>query len=994
MHKIWKSKGSKAWLITTTAVMSFMLIVGIVATQVSLVYGTLSLVLGGYRYVAAEDQAKYYESKYATKEESVAAGKALAEEIVAEGVVLLKNELVGSTPALPLTAGSKVSVFGKGSVSMIYGGSGSGGRSADAVVNFYSALNTAGFDVNPTLKSFYETNSQSGTGRPAIPAMGTILSGFEVGETPVANYSGTVTSSYSQYNDAAIIVLTRIAGEGYDLPRTMKTSWSSDTPVAGARSASDHYLQLDQNETDLIQHVASNENFDKVIIVINSGSAMELGFLDDPTHYAYHSKIKAALWVGNPGGTGNHAIAKILKGEVNPSGRLSDTYPRNFKNDPTWANFGNNLIEKGNEYFLRNWGTSAVNNGTYFVRYEEGIYVGYRYYETRGYTASLGQQGDPVDWYDQTVIYPFGYGQSYTQFTWALQSQVPANSTAVDADDEITATVRVTNSGSVAGKDVVQLYYTAPYIDGEIEKSHVVLGAFAKTGLIQPGAHEDVTLTLKVSDMASYDWNDANNNGFKGYELDPGAYTIRIGQNAHTADINLAYSITTGIEIDTASNQFDDVSNHITQYFSRSNWQGTFPQSPVKEDRSLSYNVLPNNQATRDFLKPFTSHTVTEEYDAGKPWYTTVMPEQGVPSELNLQDLLIESTDPVTGKKSYSVAHDDPRWVTILNQLTIDDMKKLVGLGAFRTESITTIRKPETQDFDGPSGWVIGSFMSAVGSDIEVTFFPAASLVAATWNVDLAREIGEMVGDEGIWGGVKDGMQRTFSGWYAPGVNIHRSQFGGRNFEYYSEDGLLSGKIAAQVIQGAQSNGTYTFIKHFALNDQETNRSDNGLATWANEQSMREIYFKPFEIAVKEGQTRGLMSSFNRIGAEWTGSSYALLTEVLRNEWGFRGMVITDYNGPAFMNLDKMIRGGGDLNLFQSIPGGSFNIEMNATQVTALRNASHNILYTVVNSNAMNSIASARLLPLWEVYMYVSFGVVTAGLAAWGYFAIKKALRG
>lgn len=993
MNSIWKTKQVKKWVIGASVIGSFMLVVGIVSTQVSLIYGTLSLVLGGYRYVAAEDTIKYYESIYDSKEESVAAGRALSEEVVSEGIVLLKNDLIGTSPALPLAAGSKVSVFGKGSVEMIYGGSGSGGRGTDSVINLYDALDDVGFDVNPTLKAFYDNDDESGDGRASVPAMGTILAGFAVGETPVSSYSSSITSSYENYDDAAIIVITRIAGEGYDLPRTMKTSWSNDAAVSGARSANDHYLQLDQNETDLIQHVANNDNFDNIIIVINSGSAMELGFLDDPTHYAYSDKISAALWMGNPGGTGNNALAKILAGTVNPSGRLPDTYARDFKQDPTWANFGNNLVEKGNEYFLRNWGTSAVNNGTYFVRYEEGIYVGYRYYETRGYTSSLGLQGDPVDWYEDHVVFPFGYGQSYTSFDWALQSQAPANGSAILEDDTLSVTVRVSNTGTVAGKDVVQLYYTAPYIAGGIEKSSVVLGGFAKTGIIQPGAHEDVTITLDVEAMASYDWNDANTNEFKGYELDAGTYQLHVSRNAHESELSVSYHLDEAVQFDSATNQFDDVSSHIATYLSRNNWVSTFPKSPVNADRSLSLNVLPNNATTREFLAPFTSHTVDEDYDADQPWETDVMPEYDVPSEMNLQDLLVESIDPVSLKKTYSASFDDPRWDEILNQLSLDELKTLVGLGAFRSESIETIRKPETQDFDGPSGFVIGSFMSAVGSDIEVTFFPAESLVAATWNVDLAKRIGEIVGDEGIWGGMKDGMQRTFSGWYAPAVNIHRSQFGGRNFEYYSEDGLLSGMLAANVIQGAQSNGTYTFVKHFALNEQETNRSDNGLATWANEQSMRELYFKPFELAVKVGETRGMMSSFNRIGSTWTGCSYPLLTEVLRNEWGFRGMVITDYNGPAYMNLDKMIRGGGDINLFQSIPSGSFTGEMDATQVSVLRNAAKNILYTVVNSNAMNSIASAKLMPLWELTMYITFASTTLVLAGWGYLAIKKAQK-
>lgn len=1002
MGIIWKNTGSRVWLIVTSFLCILMLLIGILSTQVSLFFGTLNLVFGGYRYAKSDvEPTIYYQSQYSSKEESVAAISELTERIAGEGIVLLKNDNVsGGGKALPLSSQMKVSVFGKNSVNMVYGGSGSGGRSADGVVNLYDALKSVGLDYNPALKDFYSDNSRSGSGRDKHPIMGTILAGFAVGETPVKNSQGALTSGYSElsstyagYNDAAIIVISRIGGEGYDLPRSMKSSFGSNATItSGAHSMDDHYLQLDKNETDLIEHVCNN--FDRVIILINSGTSMELDFLTTELYWGqlgyndFSSKIQAALWIGNPGQNGNAALAKILTGEINPSGRTVNTFATDFKKDPTWNNFGNNLYEDGNKYFINSWGSTAVNAGGYFVRYEEGIYMGYRYYETR-YASLLPDQQKANEWYQDNVVYPFGYGLSYTSFSWAIESQTPS----MEKDGTISVTVNVTNTSTVAGRDVVQLYYTSPYYSGGIEKAHVVLGDFAKTSIIEPGASESVTVNIKVSDMASYDWSDANNNGFKGYELDPGNYIIRLSRNSHVTEHEIMYTLLTNIQYDVdpvtgypVVNRFDKVSDHIantSRYLSRNDWEGTWPRNPVNlSSLRNSYNVLQAGPETNNFLSELRNHNVTSNYDTGKPWYTSEMPLYGQRGELMLSDLV-------------GLDYDNEKWDLLLNQLTIQEMAQLIGVGAFNTVNLPSIGKPPTKEYDGPAGFVIGSFMSIGGNDTEVAFYPCQSLIGATWSKELARLMGEAIGEEGLWGAVIDGTQFTFSGWYAPGVNIHRSPFSGRNFEYYSEDGLLSGKLAAEVCAGALSKGVYTFIKHFAVNDQEMHRSANGLVTWLDEQAMREIYLKPFEIAVKEGGTTAVMSSFNRIGTEWAGSSYDLLTEVLRNEWGFRGMVITDFNnGPGtYMDLDKMIRGGGDLNLYQMGWLSTSPKDLTPTQVTAMRNASKNILYTIANSNAMHNMVGRQLMPIWVVTMLIIFGAITAGLGVWGYFAIRKAYR-
>lgn len=982
IKSIWKDKLSRAWLIVTLVVFVLGLAINLVLTQNSFIYNTINSVLGGEVRVHVSgdpSQYQYFTSDYPDKASTLAAANALNEKIVEEGIVLLKNENGALPIATPesdskVSVRPKISVFGKNSVNLVYGGSGSGGASSKGAVTLYESLESAGYDCNPVLKRFYES-SESGSGRPSSPQMGDILAGFETGETPVSSYNKTVKESYSSYNSAAFVVISRIGGEGYDLPRTMKTDFTDGAAkINGARNAEDHYLQLDQNETDMIKEAAAN--FDKVIVIINSAEAMELGFLDDSAHYAYSDKIKGALWIGSVGKTGINALGRILNGTVNPSGRTVDTYARNFKNDPTWQNFGNNNVTDGNRYFV-----SGKKRAAYATEYEEGIYVGYRYWETRGYVEA--QKGNS-DWYKQNVVYPMGYGKSYTEFSWELVNGAELRSAELNEKSVLTVKVKVTNTGNVAGKDVVQLYVTAPYEKNGIEKAHVVLAGFEKTPMLYPQGEADgskpascvLEINVPVYYFASYDYSDANRNGNRGYEIEAGDYGLKICRDAHTVEDEVILNVDEMLiknDVETGSkveNRFDDVSSYIKKYMSRADFEGTFPAPPTKEERTVEQSFIDSLNYT--------------ENDVGQKWTATEKPNQSK-RQISYNDTKVKLYNLIDKPYKHEL------WDELLDQLTVQQMVQMIGTGNYNTTQIPNIAKPRTTDPDGPVGFT--AFMGDP-SVYDTCFYASGCIVGATYNKELAFEFGEMVGNEGLIGNAA-GDGRPYSGWYAPAVNIHRSPFSGRNWEYYSEDGYLSGIMAANVIQGAKSKGVYCYVKHFALNDQETNRSNNGILSWANEQSMREIYLRAFEITVKDGETTAMMSSFNRIGKTWAGGSYELLTEVLRGEWGFKGMVVTDYNyATPYMNVDQMLRAGGDLNLSQANYPSSTD---SPTQVTVLRNATKNILYTVASSNAMNGLGDGVIyrydLPMWVRYMLIGDAVLVAVLAALGTLAVLHAVK-
>lgn len=983
-------KKTKIWFIVMAVVLILEVVITTVLLKVPIVTNSLSLVFGGERANIVEDnRAEWYDRQYSSKEEVLNAANDFVVEAEKEGIVLLKNE----NNVLPLTAdGVRVSVFGKNSANIVYSGSGSGSSaSSTARKTLYESLEAAGISCNETLKSFYEDSGKSGGGRPGNPAMtsGQRLSGFGTGETPIKSYTSDVTDSYAEYPDAAIVVFSRIGGEGFDLPRTMAESFNGPA-VEGASSADSHYLELDENEKALLNHV--KENFSNVIVVLNVGTTMEIPELEAD------EGIDAILWMGFPGATGVMALGQILRGmdaegnQLSPSGHTVDTWVSDFSMDPTWYNTGVYGSEYGNRYLYGGATTDYA-----FVNYEEGIYVGYRYYETRGYEEA--KKNPQSTWYEDSVVYPFGYGLSYTTFEWDV-SFAKADGSAITAEDTLEVSVKVKNTGNYAGKDVVELFYSAPYdYEGPaIEKSHIVLGNFAKTGLLAPGEEETLTLTLDVKDMKSYDYADANENGFSGYELEAGDYNIIVGSDAHTAKANAVYTLKDSVQMPTdlnadgketeVVNAFDDVSggifgtNTYASYVSRKDFAGTVPTAYLDDsERTLT-----------DELKEVLDQSIKRKYtesDEGKPWEATGESPSATPvnNGLSLRDMLNDEAGNFVGKVSF----DDPRWEMLLDEISLEEMKNLVGFGAFRTNEVKgadgVVGKPLTTDADGPSGFT--SFLSE--SVVYGTCaYQAECVLGSTWNVALAERMGELVGEEGLVGNEKgDGL--PYSGWYSPAVNIHRSPFAGRNWEYYSEDGLLSGKFAAGVIRGAAKKGVYCYVKHFAVNDQETDREYNGILVWANEQAMREIYLLPFEIAVKEGGATGMMSSFNRLGMKWAGGSYALLTQVLRDEWGFHGTVITDYSLNTYTHVDEMIRAGGDLFLTQDVK--TFSMADDATQIKLLRQATKNILYSVVNSNAMSIRTDGYMMPIWMVVMMLVDIAILTALILWGVFAIRSVKR-
>jgi beta-glucosidase len=996
---IWKY--ARAWFLTSVIVIVFFFTATMVATQNDFLSGTIDTVLGGEgRRNVSGDPDKYNRFTKTTegfaqfqtdmklgegvlasakeKETVLTEANRLNEEIVGEGVVLLKNKGEKDNKALPLAKNSKISVFGKNSANIVLGGSGSGGGNSKNTVSLYDGLRNAKFELNPELVKFYEGNS-SGSGRDKNPAIGAKVTGLAIGETPLEMYNSTVKNSYEKYSDAAVVVFSRIGGEGFDLPRLQVTNYGG-SPVAGSKDGGQHYLELDKNEQALLKEVIDCGKFKKVIVLINCATSMELGFIEET------DGVDAALWIGSPGGSGANAIGKILNGDITPSGHLVDTYVRDFTQDPTWQNFGDNLEDGGNSYLA-----AGSKTGNYYVEYEESIYLGYRYYETRSFQ-DIYRFGDDNGWYNQSVVYPFGYGNSYADFKWTLvESKTTPSGQEINKDEnnKIQVTVNVKNeSVKYSGKDVIQLYFSAPYIANGIEKAHVVLGGIVKTDLLAPGEDKDYTVTLDIEDMASYDNTDANGNGFKGYELDQGTYTVYIGKNAHDCwagdnVISLEYTLFDGITYpmdiygadDGTDNRFESMSVYMDgKTMSRSGFKATFPQTPTKAERempdSLSTQLNFNYDDTNgNYVAAFEGESVQQGKKGEAP---------------QLYEMI-------------GLDYDDEKWDELLDYLTVDDMVTLVGQGNFHTVSIDKIGKPRTIDPDGPAGYT--NFMGDPTVH-DTCFYASECLIGATFNKDLANDMGIMVGLESLVG-YTNGDGRSYAGWYAPAVNIHRSPFSGRNWEYYSEDPFLAGYMGTNVVIGAQSKGVYTYVKHFVLNDQETNRDSNGLITWADEQTFREIYLKPFRMIVEQGKTNAIMSSFNRIGAEWAGGSYALLTEVLRKEWGFKGMVISDYNlSNAYMHPDQMIRAGGDLNLSQDYKPSSAATRDGMTdelQIKALRQATKNILYTVANSNAMNGMGEGVVwvasMAKWKVALIcVNVGLVVLS-AVWGFFAIRNGLK-
>lgn len=842
-----------------------------------------------------------------------------------------------------------------------YGGSGSGGFDTSNNKNLYESLNDAGFVTNPTLKRFYES-SQSG---PVRTANSSDLDNGDnqkiaTAETPQSKYTDAVKNSYADYSDAALVVITRIGGEGFDLPRYQGDS-------EGAVSPDSHYLELDQNEIDLLTAVTDG-TFKRVVVVFNTPSSFEATFRKDSAYAAFADKIDAALWIGFTGSNGITALGEILNGDVNPSGRLVDTWAADFTKNPSFVNFGTGCLPDT---------TDKYDGGMYYsVDYEEGIYVGYRYYETRGET-------DGEDWYNANVVYPFGYGLSYTTFDWTVGD---ASASEIELGTTITVPVTVKNTGSVAGKEVVQLYASAPYTLGGIEKAHKVLVGFAKTKLLQPGESETVTVSFAPYSAASYDYRDANSNGFSGYELEAGEYTLYVSRNVHESEKAIALNLAADVQIGTDPTTDSEVVNRYTDsedfldsdwqldaMLSRADWEGTWP-TPQTAQQHAGTDRLYEEIRSEEHNNP--TDFDSEEY----PWF-------GEEPTLTLRDLLpsaeAEGYEPV-------VSYDDERWEELMMGCDEEEMIALINNGAYHTLAMECVGLPATIHGDGPSGFTCFMSKEQVNGTCQYVSEP---VMASTWNIDLMNELGEAIGEEGTIGDKATGQ--PYSSIYAPGVNIHRSPFGGRCSEYFSEDPFISGMMGAAEVQGIQSRGVLPTVKHCVANEQETHRSIGGDLSWLSEQALREIYLKPFEYTVKRGETRGIMSSFNRIGTRWTGGDYRLLTEILRNEWGFNGLVICDFNTiPQYMIPRMMFYAGGSLDLATQQSAMWTDCDTSdAGDAIVLMRAVKDVMYALVNSNAMNAEVIGYNPPIWQEYLHwINIGAFTL-VGVWLVLAIVRTVR-
>ena len=826
----------------------------------------------------------------------------VAEEIMEDGIVLLKNESL-----LPLNETKKLNIFGWESINPAYGGAGSGGiNDLYDIVSLNQGLENAGFSINQELVDFYNNYGADN------PEMSIQKQSWTLPEPPVDTYSDELIKSAKEYSDVAVVVLSRKAGEGHnDIPMDVrKAAYDNNSDEYDDFPEGEHYLQLSQTERDMVDMVCSN--FDNVIVVYNGANQFELGFADE------YPQIKSVVWCPGTGNVGFNALGKVFSGEVNPSGKTPDTFIYDMTTAPWWNN-----AEKTEYTNLADMAVEGMNAGTAqvyapaFTNYVEGIYVGYKYYET------AAQEG-AID-YDKTVQYPFGYGLSYTEFEQKMGE-------LEEKDGQISVDVEVTNTGDVAGKDVVEVYYEPPYTNGGIEKSSANLIEFAKTDLLQPGESQTVTVTFSIEDMASYDENHA-----KAYVLEKGDYAISINSDSHTvldqktytADKDVVYKGENKRASDdtAATNVFEDAKGDVT-YLSRA-------------DHFANYEEATAAPASAELGEPYVSeYHLNSNFD--KTTYLNdedVMPTTGADNGLTLADMR-------------DADYDDPRWEKLLDQLTVDEMANMIAMAGYQTAAMDSVGKVATLDFDGPAA--INNNFTGVGS----IGFPIEVVVASTWNKELAQAWGECMG--------KISQEMGAEGWYAPGMNTHRTAFGARNYEYFSEDGVLAGNMGAKAVEGARKYGVYSYIKHFAMYEGNAKM----VSVWSNEQAIREIYLKPFEISVKQGGANAVMVSWSFLGDKWTGESSNLMNTVLRDEWGFRGMALTDFfrnNGHGFMNADAALANGVDVML------STFNGEENnvanpehPTSVLQMRNACKNVMYTVVSSWAYDGEHEETGMENWK----------------------------
>ena len=916
--------------------------------------GIISLYFGHSTYKVVDSgetgDSTYFDRIFSSEEERLAAEAELCELIEAEGIVLLKND----NKALPVVTNGgsvKVSVFGVASRDFIYGGTGSGSVDTATAPTLIDALKESGYSVNETLQEFYNT----GRGKNYENTTANMAGGGEyaVNECPENAFTSSVKNTFANYNDMALVVFNRAGSESSDLPKVSK------------QDPSRSYLELTAEEESLLTMVAKEDyDFKRIVVIINSATPMELGFLEKEEF-----GIDACLWVGNVGQSGMYAIGEVLNGNVNPSGGLVDTYAYDTLGAPAVQNQGgytmiNSTNSKGNAYMV----------------YAEGIYVGYRYYETR-YEDTILDSGNADSmsgvtksgasgWkYTDEVQFPFGYGLSYTEFAWS-------NYSVTEKEDAYEITVTVKNIGSVSGKDIVQIYLQSPYtqydIDNEIEKSSVELVGYDKTKLLAPNEEETLTISVSKELLKVYDAK-----GYGTYIVEGGEYYFTAASDAHDAVNNVlaakGKTVADGMDYDgntdmvkcitvqedlktysvsqetgnSISNQFADADiqtyDSSFKYLTRNDWEGTWPvtyqNGKWEAPETLLQGIEPYYQDTDDTIE---------------------FPVQNAENGLSLAMLMNEPID-------------SEIWDDLLDQMSYEELVTIVKDGGYMVPAIQSITSPGALNLDGPAG-IISAAGILVALDEKPYSWVCEVVLASTWNDDLAKQMGEMVGEDALANSQGD---QKVNGWYAPAMNIHRTAYSGRNFEYYSEDSFLSGSLAAAEVAGATSKGLICYIKHFAVNDQETNRT--GGVMLANEQSIRQLYLHPFEIAVRDGGAMGVMAAMNRLGPEWVGAHKGLMSETLRNEWGFTGIALTDqasYASFYYMNMREGLAAGTtmwlntDKGLWLDQLG---DYENNPLLLTQLRSAAKYNLYTVSRSLAMNGLSSTarivQVLPTWQIWL-------------------------
>lgn len=866
-------------------------------------------------------------TKHELSQDTINSTNELAVNIEREGITLLQN----NDDMLPISNPGNLNVFGWASTNPIYGGTGSGALSdAYDTTSILDSLHDAGFKTNDELTKFYTDYS---TERGAI----TVTSAdWTLPEPPAQTYGDSLMQDAKDFSDTAMIVIGRIGGEGLDLPTDMNaegTTYNENSSDYKDFPEGTHYLELSQSERDMIDLVTSN--FDNVVLVYNGANAFELNFVND------YPQIKSVVWAPHPGQAGFQALGEVLNGEVNPSGKTSDTFLNDLTNTPSWNNFGNFPYDNVQEFEVE---SARGVRSPRFVNYVEGIYVGYRFYETAADEGLIN--------YDETVQYPFGYGLSYTSFSQSM-GDVTYN------DGKVSFDVTVTNTGNKAGKDVVEVYSNPPYTNGGIEKASANLVTFEKTKSLNPGESQTISISFDDDVLASYDYKNA-----KAYVLEAGDYGISIRSDSHhvidSKNITVSDTVTYNTDGNThngdktvATNVFDEANGDVN-YLSRANQFANYAEA----------TAAPTNYSMPDDVK--ATFTNNGNYDPTKSDNASdEMPTTGAKNGVRLIDL--------RGK-----SYDDPQWDSLLDELTFDEMDTLIADAGYQNAAIKSIGKIRLSDVDGPAA-LKDNFtgVSSIG-------LPSNIVLACSWNKDLAREFGQNIGDMA--------HEMQVSGWYAPSVNIHRSAFGGRNFEYFSEDPVLTGDLAAQQVLGADDRGVYSFTKHFALNEQETQRNGQ-LCTWADEQAIREIYLRPFETIVKaDGDAQAMMGAFNYIGNLYASAHTGLNNTVLRGEWGFRGFVETDYfsgTNYGYQTGDQAIRGGTDAMLATTSTTNHIT-DKSATSVKAMRTATHNILYTTVNSWRYADGEPTESMAAWKVAAIttgVVLGLLLAGLEV---LAVKR----